>query len=110
MKTEALSLLALIFGVLSVWFLILDLDIIIDLEKKSRGKFFNLIIKVGLFKRRSRSVIFMIVWMIVEIIGLIWAIITISNIYKNLSMTSILIITAVAMAVVLYIIRRFKKS
>lgn len=110
MKTESLLLIALIFGVLSAWSLILLLDFIIDEEKKGRGRFFNLIIKVGLFKEKSRSVIFMIIWMIVAIIGLIWTVITISSIYNNLSIISIIIIIAVAMAVVLYIIRKIKKS
>ncbi len=109
MKTEALLLLALIFGVLSAWSLILWLDFIIDEEKKQRGKFFNVIIKVGMFKEKSRSVIFMTIWIIVAIIGLIWSVITISNIYKDVGITSILIITVVVTAVVLYIIRKIKK-
>ena len=38
MKTEALLLMALIFGVLSAWSLILGLDFIIDEEKKEKGR------------------------------------------------------------------------
>lgn len=109
MKTEALLLLALVVVVLSAYSLILWLDFVIDEEKKERGRFFNIIIKVGLFKEKSSSVIVMVIWLIIAIIGLIWSVITISNIY-NVGIITISIITVVVMAIVLYIIRKFKKS
>ena len=110
MKTEALLLIALMAGVLSAWTLILGLDFIIDEEKKKRGRFLNVIIKVGLCKEKSRPVIILIVLMSLGIIGLIWALTTISKIYTNVSIIGILIITVVLMLVVLYILRRTKKS
>lgn len=109
MKTEALLLEALICGVLSAWTIILWIDFIIDEEKKERGRFFNLIIKIGLLKETSRPVIFMLIWTILAIVGLIWSIITISNIYKNISIIVILIITTIVMAVIIYILRKGKK-
>lgn len=110
MKTEALLLIALVVGVISAWNLILGLNFIIDEEKKKRGRFFNVIIKIGLCKEKSRPVIFLIVLISAGIIGLIWALTTISKIYTNVSTISILIITGVLMLVVLYILRRTKKS
>lgn len=110
MKTEALLLLALNFGLLSAWSLILMLDFVIDEEKKEKGRFFNIIIKVGLFKEKSGPVIFLVCWAILAIVGLIWSVITFSNIYKNISIIIIWIITILIMAIVLFIIRKFKKS
>lgn len=110
MKTEALLLLVFCLGIISAEWIILCLNFIIDEEKKGKGRFFNIIIKIGLFKEKSPSVIFLLTMLLLSIVGLIWAIITLSSIYTSLDIICVSIITLLLIILILCIMRKIKKS